>query len=395
MKKSLIIVFCTIALCSLLVVPLLPQPELPTSQSTPQPTPQSTLQPTPQYTLQPTPQNTLQPTPQSTPQPTPQSTSQPATRTLQSAVGNASSFLEGTSEPYALLMLNVVYRRFGIAFADSLQRYDQVLAEKPQNAPLLRVFRRIADYDNPLQAGDMLAVSAEVDCITVPALYFDRQELRNNYLEMLNDAASSGGYMLTHALLATIWIQENGGAVPDSFTEPLYHANAELIGGDPVVTDLELEAATFLYLAGQGSMVDNAFVYSVISAQNNDGGWLFSSDTPGNSEWHPTVLGLLLLLHVEYPAASYPPMLAPASGPEVLSLNPAGGVFPLAACVLLMSPSRDNQKIEEGLLFALLPKTSCSLENPYRWWSSLGWCVGCNPKRRVTSPTTSSLFSYE
>jgi len=93
----------------------------------------------------------------------------------------------------------------------------------------------------------------------------------------------------------------------------MYRATATLIGNDPLVTDLELEAAAFLYLAGQGALVDNAFVDRVIAVQNYDGGWLLSSNTPGKSDWHPSILGLFLLLHREYPADSYPSMLDPAS----------------------------------------------------------------------------------
>jgi hypothetical protein len=240
----------------------------------------------------------------------------PETSALQRAVTNAIDFFEGSREPDVLLMLDVMHRRFGIAeFADALQRYDQVLAERPQQAPLMRVFRRIADHDNPLQAEDLQAVSFEVDRVTVPALYCDRLGLAADYPAMLVGAVSSGGYMLTHALLAWIWIQDNGCEVPlhDDFIEYMYRANAALIGDDSVVDDLELEAAAFLYLAGQGALVDDAFVECVIALQNDDGGWLPSSDTPGDSHWHATISGLLLLLHVEFPADSYPPMLAPAS----------------------------------------------------------------------------------
>jgi hypothetical protein len=80
-----------------------------------------------------------------------------------------------------------------------------------------------------------------------------------------------------------------------------------------VVEDIELEAAAFLYLAGQGSRVDNAFVERVIAIQNYDGGWPDTRYNLDDSDWHSTILGLLLLLHVEYPADSYPPVLAPTS----------------------------------------------------------------------------------
>lgn len=228
----------------------------------------------------------------------------------------AINFINGSREPYALLWLDVMHRQFGIAeFADALQRYDQEITTRTDEAPLLRVFRRIADHDNQLQDGDMQSVVIEVDRITVPALYCDRMGLTDNYRGMLEGAAFQGGYMLTHALLACVWLKENGCAVPLStyFIQDMYHATAALIGNDQVVTDLELEAAAFLYLAGQGALVNDAFVDRVIKVQNSDGGWLFSSGTPGNSDWHSSILGLFILLHREYPANSYPPMLAPAS----------------------------------------------------------------------------------
>jgi hypothetical protein len=242
---------------------------------------------------------------------------QPASRNLQESVTNAISYCEGLREPDALLMLDAMHRRFGIeAFADSLQRYDQVLAGLPEEeAPHLRVFRRIADPDNPIRDEDWQAVSADIDFFIVPALYCDRRSLPDNYIETLSRAANEGGLQLTHALLACVWIQENGyeGLLPQGFTEKVYHATAALINGDSVVNEIELEAAAFLFLAGQGSLVDGAFVERVVAVQNADGGWVRSSDVPGDSYWHSTVLVLLLLLHVEYPADAYPPMLAPKS----------------------------------------------------------------------------------
>jgi hypothetical protein len=313
MKKPLLAVVCVIALCSLLTVTLLLRPMSPTSVGTPQPTQQSSSQSTPQNSSQ----QTL-PNGQQSPQ-------RPMNRTLQEAVGNATNYFAQTQEPYALLNLNVLYRRFGIAeFANSLQRYDQLLLANPKNAALLRVFRRIADYNNPVQATDFDAVTEDVDKITVPALYSDRRSLPDDYLSKLKEAAKSGDYLLTHALLATIWLQENHCTlpIPDDFKQSLYNATAGLINNDSVVTDLEIEAAALLYMAGQGTLVADSFVQRVIATQNYDGGWSHSSDVPVGSYWHSSVLALMLLLHVEFPAASYPPMLAPAPSYDGVCLNP-------------------------------------------------------------------------
>lgn len=267
-RRALLLAFCITALCSLLVaVPLLMRPE----------------------------------------------------PDLHTAITKAIDFLEDEHEPYALLWLDVIHRRFGITeFADSLQRYDQVLTERPEEASLLRVFRRMADYDNPLQTEDLQAVSLPSDIIIIHALYCDRLGLPVDYPRMLDRESGEGGYHLTHVLLAWIWVQENGCelTLPDGFIDEIYSANAAIINSDPMtVDDLKLEAAAFLYLAGQGDLVDDSFVERVIVSQNDDGSWGHSND---NQEveylhWHSTILGLMLLLHVESPADSYPPMLDSAS----------------------------------------------------------------------------------
>jgi len=233
---------------------------------------------------------------------------------LTQAVADAIGFFEDSREPHALLMLDVIYRRFGIAaFADALQRYDAVVSEsRDQQAALLRLFRRIADHDNPLELDDLKAVTADVDRVTLPALYCDRLGLLSEYPAMLDEAVRSGGYLRTHVLLASIWWQDNGCQVPlpDGFLEAMYHETTALIGDDPVIEDLELEAAAFLYMAGQGELVDEGFIQRAIALQTADGGWLTVSIIPGESDWHTTAVGLLLLLHAGCPADSYPPMLA-------------------------------------------------------------------------------------
>lgn len=234
---------------------------------------------------------------------------------LELPIKKAISFLELSNEPHALLWVDVIHRRFGIEdFADSLQRYDQVLNELPGEQLQLHVFRRIADYDNPIQQRD-LDRFVGLDSIVVPALYCDRFGISDDYTDLLENNVSFGEYELTHVLLAVIWMQENGCEVPlsDSSIKNLYRANAALINNDSVVEDLELEAAAFLYLAGQEGLVKDFFIERVITAQNDDGGWSISGDSQDNSGWHPTVLGLLLLLHVEFPLNSYPPILSPLS----------------------------------------------------------------------------------
>src|SRR5512137_798086 len=127
----------------------------------------------------------------------PQTPLQPTDKALQKAISRGIAYLRQTKEPMGLLMLNVMYRQFGIAeFNDSLQRFDQQFAANPD--PIARIFRRIADYNNVAQPEDFLSVTDELDRLTVPALYCDRITLPDNYLSQLTDSVNGGSNLLTH-----------------------------------------------------------------------------------------------------------------------------------------------------------------------------------------------------
>ncbi len=229
---------------------------------------------------------------------------------VRNCIAKAIAFIDRTREPYALLFLDIMHRKFKVPqFADALKRYDEVLAERPKEAPLLRVLRRIADANNPLQPDDWDHVQIHTDRILVTALYCDRLGLPPSFGEALEKAVKAGGYHATHALLAWIWINDNRCAltVPPGFEEELYRAVAKIVDDQPtLINDLKLEAAAFLCLARQSARVDPRFVQRVVSIQNPDGGWGRPDDVglgdPDVSSWHSTILALLLLLHVKFPA---------------------------------------------------------------------------------------------
>ncbi len=242
-----------------------------------------------------------------------QSSLQPNDIALQQAIIHGIAYSRQIKEPMGLLMLNVMYRQFGIAeFNDSLQRFDKQLALNPD--PISRIFRRIADYNNVVQPKDFLSVTDQLDRLTVPALYSDRIALPDDYLSQLKDSVNGGSNLLTHALLATIWLQNNHCSLQPqkNFTNTLYQDNALLIGDGSRVNDIELEAAAFLYQAGKGNLVNPVFIHNILVAQYTNGGWSTTQDTPYNTNWHPSILALMILLYVEHPAATHPPMLAPS-----------------------------------------------------------------------------------
>ena len=230
---------------------------------------------------------------------------------VRTAVANGIKFVNRTREPYGLWFMGMMHRLFGVPeFADALQRYDEVIAERPKEAPLLRVFRRLNDASTALQPDDWDHVLIHTDRILATALYCDRLGFPPSYAEVLEKGIKAGGYHATHVLLAWIWLTDNGCklSVRDGFVEDLYRANAAILEDRPtLVNDLKLEAAAFLCMARQGKRVDPRFIRHVVSIQRADGGWgkldEVNPDAPDESSWHSTVLALLLLLHVKFPGA--------------------------------------------------------------------------------------------
>lgn len=228
---------------------------------------------------------------------------------VRNTAASAIKFFESSREPHALLWLNVMYRLFGIEqFADALARYDEVLAERTEDAPVLRVLRRIADFDNPLDPDDLDHVKEQTDRMLISALYCDRYGLPPSFPEVLEKAVREGGYAATHGLLSLVWIRENRCqlTLPEGLVDRMYDRVAGIIDENPrMVNDLKLEAAAFLCLARQAKRVDLGFVQRVVAIQNPDGGWGRPTEpdpaNPDGSSWHSTVLALLLLLHVHFP----------------------------------------------------------------------------------------------
>lgn len=216
-----------------------------------------------------------------------------------SVIAKAINYLNDTRAPHALMFMTILHRRFGIeAFADCGSRYDDVLTE--HSDPVLRLFRRVFDANNPIDPDDWDHVVVPTDRLIISALYCDRLGLPPSFAEALERAVRQGGYATTHALLAWVWLNENGCKldVADGFVEEMYSAAAALINEDPtVVHDINLEAGAFLCLARQPERVDLAFVRRVIAVQNEDGGW----GAVDASNWHATILALMMLVHVSFP----------------------------------------------------------------------------------------------
>src|SRR6185503_8798720 len=122
---------------------------------------------------------------------------------VRTAVANGIEFVNRTREPYGLWFMGMMHRLFGVAeFADALKRYDEEVAVRPKEAPVLRVLRRLNDANTALNPDDWDHVLIHTDRLLAVALYCDRLGFPPTYAETLEAGVKAGGYHATHVLLA-------------------------------------------------------------------------------------------------------------------------------------------------------------------------------------------------
>jgi len=234
---------------------------------------------------------------------------------LAAAIARARAFL-GT-RPHdttgLILFLDILHRRFGLAeFAGMPAEYERLVATMPHPAPDVFSSRRMLDASARADAALLSRLVSPVDRITHPALHARELALPPHYATLLARAAAAGGYPLTHVGLALIWLDENGHGdiVGDAFRERVASGMAKLLAPADGISDLEIEAATFLYGMGRGALVPRAFLDALVLAQLGDGGWsadpAAEPDTPND---HTSALALWLLLEATVPDAEKGPFL--------------------------------------------------------------------------------------
>jgi len=139
----------------------------------------------------------------------PQASNSSDKSTYTPSIEKSINFFNDSRDPYALLFLDVIYRRFDVMeFKDSLQRFDNELPNNPFIEPTMKVFRRIGDNSNQPSPSDFIEAKkqGELNLVVIPALYCDRLGLPSNYPQILEETAKKGEYNLTHVLLALIWL---------------------------------------------------------------------------------------------------------------------------------------------------------------------------------------------
>ena len=146
------------------------------------------------------------------PEPTlPEGTVTPLPPALRTEVGMilpaAHAFLlsQGDVDPIAHFAGDLLARRFAVAgFEQALARFDQATTTAPGPiASIMRLLRRVFDFDSPLVPGDLESLDALTDRVTMPALQCDRAEWPADYDARLQAAEAQGDYGTTHVLPRT------------------------------------------------------------------------------------------------------------------------------------------------------------------------------------------------
>lgn len=208
------------------------------------------------------------------------------------------------SNAFDKLLADVTRRRFGVEALDGMWgAYAAQLVSA--STEQLRVYARVGDAAAVATPKD-LAVLAHPNSYTSAALYCDVYPLARDYQDTLSKALVDGGYGATHVLLALMWVSDNGCADPTdaAFHERVLSSVAALIDKDlSSITDLEVEAASFLAYSGEGARIVPGFAKALLAAQRSDGGWSVAPSSL-ESNGHTTGLAVWYLHELLFPGRS-------------------------------------------------------------------------------------------
>jgi len=217
--------------------------------------------------------------------------------------------LEMTPEdPVAYLSLALIGRRFGVEQLEVMEhRYLAALeGAKGREERRLRAFLPILEADAPVEPADIEAIDKGFDVLTGRALNCRSIPLPSDFELKLRQAMTRGGYWLTHSALALQWLEENDCSTPWSrrLRTLAVQQMAQIPEIDLRLTDLELEAATFLVYMDAEQLLPPGFYDTVLEAQRPDGSWAGDSALDEDTgHWHATSLALWILLEKTSPDA--------------------------------------------------------------------------------------------
>jgi hypothetical protein len=216
-----------------------------------------------------------------------------------------------TLDPILAIILDSVRRRFELAAVPPQQSYvdsaqatahgaGTVMRTGDNLADMLAVFRRLMDPDARVTVAEVDALRMPIDQVTAIAIHCQALPPPADYLMTLDEMVALGGYAMTHAIIASQWLVENGCESPETIAvrHPRYvEALVQQIKKDDgTITDRRVEALATLFYIGEGKHAPQEWVDFVVQKQRPDGGWPAYADRTDASNPHTTLMALWLLL---------------------------------------------------------------------------------------------------
>lgn len=222
------------------------------------------------------------------------------------------------ADPSWLSLFGYMHRRFGIVVPLASGQLADDISAAVGRPEVFQIYRRIEDPRAAVGKLQIAALPTPIDRITASALHCDRIPLPSDWIDVLRKASVSGGYALTHSVLAAEWTVENGclsrAAVETLRADQIVwlvtfvQRRHDLRSKFDAITDMWVEAVAMLYYVGAGDMVRPEWIEEIVNIQNDDGGW---SRNPQDkrSDPHATALALWVLLEQLQPAARRVPWI--------------------------------------------------------------------------------------
>lgn len=231
-------------------------------------------------------------------------------------------------DPILALILDSLRRRFDLATVPPQAPYVDAAQEAArQNGTVIRtgdrlgdmlaIFRRLIDPSAHATVADIDALQMPIDQVTTTALHCQTVPLPADFLLTLDEMVDLGGYNMTHAIIASQWLLENGCIAPEAIAARKQRNIDALLRqiekDEGQLTDRRVEALATLYYIGGGDRVRPEWIDFVLQRQLPDGQWPAYADQPQTPNPHTTLMALWFLLEARSAAApSRIPMVAQA-----------------------------------------------------------------------------------
>jgi hypothetical protein len=244
----------------------------------------------------------------------------------QAAVDRATQALiaqQETLDPILAIILDSVRRRFDLAAVPSQTPYVDAAQQAARNAgtvmrtgdrqaDMLAIFRRLMDPSATATADEIEALRMPIDQVTATALHCQTVRVPADLLMTLDEMVQIGGYAMTHAIIASQWLIENGCVPAATIAERRQRYVDALVRqiekDEGHITDRRVEALATLFYMGGGEHARQEWVDFVVQRQLPDGQWSGYADQPQTPNAHTTLMALWLLLEAR---SEGQPSLAP------------------------------------------------------------------------------------